>query len=143
MIVLGCDHAGYFLKEKIKKYLQKKSFDIVDVGALKLDNADDFSKYVKLMQKAFSFNKNSKIIAFCGSGVGMNIGLNKCKDIRCVLGHNLKEVKLARQHNNVNALSLGGRTTSFFKAKRLVNCFLSTKELDGKYLKRMKDIEIV
>ena len=143
MIILGCDHAGFELKEKIKKYLiNKNEYAVVDVGAFEINKDDDFSSYVKLMIKCFKENKASKIIAVCGSGVGMSIGLNKQKGIFCVLGYSEDEVKTAREHNDVNALALGGRVTTFAKAKKMVDVFLNTEHLGGKYKKRMEDIDI-
>ena len=142
MIILGCDHAGFKLKEKIKNYIQKIETDIVDVGAFNEYAQDDFSKYALLMAKIFEDYKDAKLIAVCGSGVGMNIAMNKQKGIFCVLGHSVKEIKKAREHNNVNAIAFGGRTTSFLKAKRMLKVFLNTEHLGGKYLKRMNDIEI-
>ena len=142
MVILGCDHAGYDLKEKIKNYLVKKNMNIVDVGASSVDNNDDFSKYVLLLRKAFNMSPNCQIIAVCGSGVGMNIGLNKTKGIRCVLGNSVKQVRLARQHNDINAISFGGRNASFFKAKKMINAFFNTDFLGGKYKKRMDEIDL-
>ena len=142
MVIIGCDHAGFKLKEKIKNYLQKLNMDIVDVGAFNEHSEDDFSKYALLMAKVFEDYKDANLIAVCGSGVGMNIALNKQKGIFCVLGHSAKEVKKAREHNNVNAVAFGGRTTCFIKAKRMINAFFKTKHLGGKYLKRMTDIDI-
>lgn len=142
MIIIGADHAGFELKEKLKNFLQKKEEKIVDVGAFSLDENDDFSFYVNLLKKEFSKDENNRIISVCGSGVGMNVGLNKQKNIRGIVGHNAKEVKLARQHNNINALSLSGRTTSFKAAQKMVNAFLNTSELKGKYERRMREIEL-
>ena len=141
MIILGADHAGYELKEEIKKYLIEQNEDIVDVGAFKIDNEDNFSSFVKLMSKAFEDNKNAKIIACCGSGVGMNIGLNKIRNVFCCLGHGVEEVAKAREHNNINALALGGRTTQFDLALKMVETFLSTEHLGGKYTKRMEEVD--
>ena len=142
MIILGCDHGGFELKERIKKYLLKLKHDIVDVGAFTFDKDDDFSKKVLLMRSAFDKNNSAKIIAICKSGVGMCIGLNKHKGIRCALLDNSFAVELARAHNNINALALSGENTSFVKAKKMIDAFLKTKELPGKYQKRMKEIEI-
>lgn len=142
MIILGCDHAGYELKEQIKSYLQQINEDIVDVGAYSVDSEDNFSEYVQKMAKAFKIDSSAKIIAVCGSGVGMNIGLNKIKGVFCVLGHTKEEVQKAREHNDVNALSLGGRVTKLEDAKQMIDAFLLTKHLGGKYKDRMTNIEI-
>ena len=142
MIILGADHAGFDLKEELKNYLQELNEDILDVGAYKVDSEDDFSSFVKLMAKSFKDYPDSQIIAVCGSGVGMNIGLNKQKGIFCCLGHSTEEVSKAREHNNINALALGGRTTELENAKQMVKAFLTTEHLGGKYTKRMTDIDL-
>lgn len=143
MIVLLCDHAGFELKEYLKNRLVKENFDIVDVGACKLDENDDFSTYVGIVRKTIDIsNGENEIIAICGSGVGMCIGLNKIKGIRCVVGHSVSEVEMARLHNDVNALALGGRVTGKKVAYKMVKTFLETKSLGGKYARRMSDIEI-
>lgn len=142
MIILGADHAGLELKETLKQYLVEKNEDVLDIGANTLDANDNFSTFVKLMADAFYKNENAKIIAVCGSGVGMNIGLNKNKNIFCCLGHTFEEVSKAREHNNINALALGGRTTSVKDAKQMVDAFLTTAHLGGKYTKRMEDIDL-
>lgn len=141
MIILGADHAGYELKEEIKNYLIEQNEDIVDVGAFKVDQEDNFSTFVNLMSKAFMSNAEANIIACCGSGVGMNIGLNKIRGVFSCLGHSVEEVKKAREHNNINALALGGRTTNFDLAKQMVEVFLNTEHLGGKYTKRMEEID--
>ena len=167
MIILGADHGGFALKEKIKEKLCKENFSVVDVGAFEENADDDFSKYVKFMCKAFdkateenlpcenvqkndeNLNENEtqngccgevKIIAFCGSGVGVSIGLNKHKNIFCAVGHSKEEVEKACLHNGINALALGGRVTTYEDAEKMVEVFLSTKPLGGKYERRMKEL---
>ena len=139
-IILGADHAGFELKNKIKDYL-RSDHDVVDVGADCLDLSDDFSSFVVKMRETFDTNSQDRIIAVCGSGVGMNIGLNKHKGIRCVLGHSKEEVSLAREHNDVNALALSGRI-SLDLAQSMIDAFLSTPSLSGKYARRMQEIEL-
>lgn len=142
MIILGADHAGLELKEILKQYLINKNEEVLDVGANALDKDDNFSTFVKLMAEVFYKNKEAKIIAVCGSGVGMNIGLNKNKNIFCCLGHTPEEVAKAREHNNINALALGGRTTKVEDAKQMVEAFLTTPHIGGKYTQRMMDIDL-
>ena len=163
MIILGADHGGFELKERIKQKLCGENYSVVDVGAFEMDSEDDFSKFVKLMCNAFdnatgnsssqesheNLSKNNeenvkiedvKIIAFCGSGVGVSIGLNKHKNIFCAVGHNKEEVEKARLHNGINALALGGRVTTFEDAEKMVDVFLSTDSLGGKYARRMQEL---
>ena len=142
MILIGADHAGWELKEKLKTYLIKCNYDIVDVGAYEFDEEDDFSKFVANLKLAFDNGKDTRIIAICGSGVGMCIGLNKIKWVRCAVGHTEEETELAREHNDINALDLGSRTTSLIKAKKMIEKFLKTPSIGGKYKRRMDEIEL-
>ncbi len=142
MIIIGADHGGYELKEKVKGFLQREySEPIVDIGAFKLDENDDFSHFAKSILKCFDDDKTARIIAICGSGVGMNIALNKHKGVFCAVGYNKKQINKARQHNNINAIALGGRVTKFGLAKKMIKVFLETEFLGGKYEKRMKEID--
>lgn len=163
MIILGADHGGFELKERIKEKLCGENYSVVDVGAFEIDSEDDFSKFVKLMCNAFdnatgnlspqesheNLSKNNgenaeiedvKIIAFCGSGVGVSIGLNKHRNIFCAVGHSKEEVEKACLHNGINALALGGRVTTLEDAEKMVDVFLSTDSLGGKYARRMQEL---
>ena len=140
MIVIGCDHGGFELKNKIKDYLVDLDEIVLDVGALELDELDDFSTYARLIAKSMK-KENAKAIAICGSGVGMCIALNRYEGIYAVNGIDSEKVKLARQHNNINALCLGGRMVSYKDAEKMVKAFLETEFLGGKYQKRIDDID--
>ena len=140
MVVIGCDHGGLELKNKIKDYLVDLDEIVLDVGAFEFDELDDFSTYAKLIAESMKEEK-AKGIAICGSGVGMCIALNKVKGIYAVNGIDSDKVSLARQHNNVNALCLGGRMVSFEDASKMVESFLKTEFLGGKYQKRIDDID--
>lgn len=140
MIVIGCDHGGFELKNIIKDYLVDLDEMVLDVGAFEIDNLDDFSTYAKLVAENMK-EENAKGIAICGSGVGMCIALNKFKGIYAVNGIDEEKVKLAREHNNVNALCLGGRMVEVDSAKKMVKAFLDTEFLGGKYQKRIDDID--
>lgn len=140
MIVIGCDHGGLELKNKIKDYLVDLDEIVLDVGAFEFDELDDFSTYAKLIAENMK-EEGAKGIAICGSGVGMCIALNKFKGIYAVNGIDAEKVGLARQHNNVNALCLGGRMVDEKEAEKMVKAFLDTEFLGGKYQKRIDDID--
>lgn len=156
MIILGADHGGFELKEHIKQMLAKKGYSIVDVGAFEMDENDDFSHFVRLMCNAFdkapsdasaerkdeNVCSDVRILAFCGSGVGVSIGLNKHRDIFCAVGHSKEEVEKARMHNGINALALGGRVTTKENAEEMVEAFLTTDSLGGKYARRMQELSL-
>lgn len=143
MVVLASDHAGYELKEKLKKYFSKKNIEFFDVGALEYDANDSYVMYGKNAVDYFLKNKSSeddKLILVCGSGVGMSIVANRNKEIRAVLCVCSKQAGQAREHNDANCLCLGARNTCFWYAKKIVNKFLTTKFLGGKHLERIKSI---
>ncbi|MGD9901339.1 MAG: RpiB/LacA/LacB family sugar-phosphate isomerase [Spirochaetales bacterium] len=126
MIILASDHAGYELKEKIKVFLDKKGFNFFDAGPRKYNNDDDYPDYVTEASKLVLEKSENRGIFICGTGIGMNISANKIKGIRASLVTSTHLAEMAVKHNNVNVITFGGRTTSFFKAKRLILTFLKT-----------------
>lgn len=142
MIIIGCDHGGFELKNKLKEYLLQRGEKVLDVGAEVYDELDDFSYFAKLVANNMKSN-GCRGIAICGSGVGMCIALNRYKGIYAVNGIDHEKVALSRKHNNINALALGGRMVSFEDARKMVDAFLETEFLGGKYQKRIDDIDLM
>ncbi len=144
MIVLGNDHAGFLLKEKLKKWFLKNNIEFVEIGNVNFDSLDSYVLYGKKAVEYFVKNcdlTKDKLILICGSGVGMSIVANRTKDIRAVLACTKKQAVQAREHNNCNCLCIGARNTTFFTAKRIVKSFLNTDFLNGKYLDRINQID--
>ena len=143
MIVIASDHAGFILKEKLKTWLIKKNISFFDVGANTFDGLDSYVDYAKNAIKYFNDNCNQddKLILICGSGVGMSIVANRNKNIRAVLAYSSKQVVQARTHNNSNCLCVGARNTGFLKTKVLIQKFLTTNFLEGKYKDRIESID--
>ncbi len=159
-LVIGADHAGLFLKEKIKQYLKKKKIDFEDMGAYSLDKNDDYPDFaLKIAKKVRQIDGRGLLL--CGSGTGMAITANKIRGIRAVVGVNEDEVFLARKHNDVNVLCLNGvdykgirkkfgrnkrlgniklRHTNFKKTTEMINIFLSTGFEGGRHKRRLKKI---
>jgi ribose 5-phosphate isomerase B len=145
-IYLASDHAGFELKEKIKKNLLLQKYDVEDCGAYSLDLDDDYPIFIsKAAENVSKDPKNSIAIVFGKSGAGEEIVANKFKGVRAVLGFSEQNVKLSRQHNNANVLSIGSEFENFEKAMKLVNIFLNTNFSGNKRHKRrieeIKDIE--
>ena len=143
MIVLASDHAGFNLKEKLKKYFFRKNIKFFDAGAIKLDNADSYVFYGKGAIDYYLRNcdvNQDKIILVCGSGIGMSIVANRNQNIRAVLAYSSRQAVQGRQHNDCNCLCLGARNTCFCKAKCVVSKFLQTEFLGGKHVERIKSI---
>lgn len=147
MIIIASDHAGLILKNKIVKWLTKNNLEVEDVGANSFDTSDSFVSFAKLAIDHFvklnNSEKDNYLILVCGSGVGMNIVANRNKSINAVLATTKKQAIQGREHNNCNCLCLGARNTSFSVAKSIINSFLKTEFLGGKYLTRMNSIDEV
>ena len=138
-IFISSDHAGFKLKEIIKKYLSKKKMNYQDLGPV--NNARvDYPDYAHRVAKKVKMNKNNRGILICGSGTGMNIVANKYKNIRAAQCFNLKSTKLSRLHNDANIITLGSRLLSEKNALNFVNVFLNTKFEGGRHSKRINKI---
>lgn len=141
MIIFGADHAGFELKEYLKTYLYNLGYEIYDAGAYEQDPEDSFADIVPKAIKVLKENKDNKAIVICGSGVGVCVASNRYKGVYACNAHSPKEISKAREHNNINVLNLGGRVISKGKAKKIVDAFLKTEHLGGKYLKRMQKLD--
>ena len=142
MIYLGADHAGFQLKEDIKRYLDELGMEVEDLGAHELDENDDYPDYVLPVAKKVASLGDARGIVFGGSGQGENMAANKIKGIRSAVyyGGPLDVVKLSRQHNNANILSLGARFIDTEQAKEAVKLWLETEFEGGRHEKRLQKI---
>ena len=138
-VSLASDHAGFNLKEKIKKFLIKKKIKVIDLGP-KNNNSVDYPDYAKKVARNVSSKKSNMGILVCGSGTGMAMSANKFKKIRAALCYNKASTRLSRQNNNANIMALGARLTKKTDAIKLVNVFLNTKFEGGRHLRRVKKI---
>ena len=138
-ILIASDHAGFKLKEIIKKYLSKKKIKIVDLGPFKFAKVD-YPDYAHKLSKKINVNRKLTGVLVCGSGIGMEITANRYKNVRAALCYNQKTAKLSRLHNNANIITLGSRLTKKNVAIKCVNTFLNTKFEGGRHIKRIKKI---
>ncbi len=128
-IVLASDHAGFFLKEKIKDFLQKEGYEIIDVGTNSSVSVDYPEYGFKAIEKILK-GEAERGILICGTGIGMSIVANRFPGIRAALCHEPFSAQMARRHNNANVLVLGGRLIGDGMAIEIVRTFLST-EFEG------------
>ena len=140
-IAIGCDHAAFNEKEKLKLYLVEKGYNLVDVGTNSLDSVDypSFGHEVGLL---VSKNTVDKGIVICGSGIGISIAANKVKGVRAALCTSQAHAEMSRKHNDANILALGARMTEYSEIINIVENWLKTKFEGGRHLKRIKLIEI-
>ena len=138
-IFISSDHAGFGLKEDIKKHLENKKLNFKDLGPFN-DDSVDYPDYAHKLAKKVKVSKNNVGILVCGSGTGMNIAANKHKNIRAAQCFNTKSTKLSRLHNDANIITLGSRLISKKNALKFVSIFLSTNFDGGRHLIRVRKI---
>ena len=138
-VVLASDHAGFKLKEEIKKFLIKKKRKVLDLGT-KNTSSVDYPDYAHLLSKKMKNGKNQFGILICGSGAGMSMAANKHKNIRAALCYDIKSTKLSRLHNNANVMTIGAKLTKKNVALKCVSTFLKTDFDGGRHSRRVKKI---
>jgi len=140
-IIIGSDHAGFDLKERIKVFFaEKNEFSFKDIGTFNHDPID-YPIIAHEVAKNVSEKKFSRGMLICGSGIGMSIVANKHRNVRAALCHNLYTVKLSRKHNDANILALGGRVLGVDLALEMVDLFLHTEFEGGRHKRRLDKIE--
>lgn len=123
---LGCDHAGFDLKEHLAAWLAAQGHEVVDHGAFEYDADDDYPPFCLSAASDVAAEPGSRGIVLGGSGNGEQMSANKVRGVRAALAWNEETAALARQHNDANVLSLGARMQSEDDAVRLVEVFLTT-----------------
>lgn len=147
-IILAADHAGFQLKEAIKAHLQSKKYEVVDVGAHELRDGDDYPEYMAAaaLKVAQDVGGNTKAVIFGGSGEGEAIVANRFPGVRALVwyGGNTEILKLSRQHNNANVLSMGARFVDEKTAKEAVDLWLSTEfSNEERHQRRIEQIDSI
>ena len=141
-IVLATDHAGFDLKEDLKKYLIENNFSIKDFGAHENDSTDDYPDFI-MPAAEYITNNNTLGIIFGGSGQGEAMAANRFKGIRATVfyGGPMEIVELSRLHNNANVLSIAARFVSPEETIKVVNLWLSIDFEGGRHLARIKKLD--
>ena len=142
-IHLATDHAGLELKEKVKLYLSDLDYEVIDHGAYEYDALDDYPDFIFPCANAVSNDPESKGIILGGSGQGEAMAANRVKGVRAAVFYNGpdKIIKLSRQHNNANILSLGARFMSEEKMYKIIEIWLSTDFESGRHQRRIEKLD--
>ena len=141
-IFLGADHRGFELKEKMKEWLKDHGYTVEDFGAQKLEPEDDYPDFaIAVAEKVAENPEEHRGILLCGSGHGMDIAANKIKGIRATVVMSAEFAKRAREHNNVNIISLAADWTSPSDAAEIVRTFLETPfSGEERHVRRLRKI---
>ena len=140
MILIGSDHGGFDLKEKIKKFLIGEKVEFEDIGT-KINESVDYPDYGIKVARAVSEGKAERGILVCGTGIGMSIVTNKFAKIRATLCSDTYSAKMSREHNDSNILILGGRIIEDEKALEIVKIWLETPFEGGRHKRRLDKID--
>jgi len=142
-IHLATDHAGLELKEKVKLYLLNLDHEVIDHGAYEYDALDDYPDFIFPCANAVSNDPESKGIILGGSGQGEAMAANRVKGVRAAVFYNGPDeiIKLSRQHNNANILSLGARFMSEEEMYKTIEVWLSTDFESGRHQRRIEKLD--
>lgn len=139
MLGIASDHAGFEMKEELRKFLVEKGYEVKDFGTYSSESMD-YPDVAHPLAESIEKGEVSQGIALCGSGNGISMTLNKHQGIRAALCWNEELAALARQHNDANVLSLPARFISVDLAKRIVEKFLESSFEGGRHLRRVNKI---
>ena len=138
-IALGADHAGFQVKESIKRYLESAGHTVDDVGTGSEESVD-YPDFAREAAGRVANGQDELGILVCGTGIGMTIAANKVAGIRAALAQDPATARLAREHNNANVLAVAGRVLSGEKAVEIVREFLSAEFAGGRHERRVNKI---
>lgn len=140
---LATDHAGLELKDKIKLYLIELGHEVIDHGAYEFDALDDYPDFIFPCAKAVAEEQESRGIILGGSGQGEAMAANRIKGIRAAVFYNGPEeiIKLSRQHNNANILSLGARFMTEEEIYRIIKIWFGEDFEGGRHQRRIEKLD--
>ena len=143
-IHLATDHAGLDLKNSIREYLINQGYDVKDHGAYEYDALDDYPDFIIPCAKAVSKDLNSRGIIFGGSGQGETMAANRIKGVRAAVFYNGPDeiIRLSRQHNNANILSIGARFMMESEIQSAIEIWLKEPFEGGRHVKRIEKLDI-
>jgi ribose 5-phosphate isomerase B len=138
-IALGADHAGYQLKDSLKKLLDEMGLPYEDFGTSNGQSVD-YPDFAKAVAESVATGKFDRGILVCGTGVGMAIAANKVPGIRAAAIGDTTAARLSREHNDLNVLTLGARATPEPLALDILRTFLETPFEGGRHEGRVRKI---
>ncbi len=139
-IAIGADHAGYEMKEKVKKYLEEFGHEVVDFGTEGKESVD-YPNFALNVAHAVADGEADRGIAVCYTGNGMTIATNKVKGIRATLCINKEMAHYARYHNDSNVMTLSQHFTDEDELKEIVKTWLKTEFEGGRHTRRLDIIK--
>ncbi|MGC8777618.1 MAG: ribose 5-phosphate isomerase B [Candidatus Caldatribacteriaceae bacterium] len=139
-ILLGSDHAGFHLKEDLKKFIQALGHEVEDYGTYAEEPSDYPDVAIRLAEDVVR-GRGERGILICGTGVGMSIAANKVKGVRAALCHDVFSARASREHNNANVLTMGERVIGKGLAREIVRVWLEADFQGERHARRVEKIE--
>lgn len=138
-VVIANDHGAIKLKDKIVKYLENRGYSIKNIGVNDGESADYPDKAVEACNEYLSGDYEFGILC-CGTGIGISITANKVPGIRCALLHDLYTAEMAKNHNNANFISFGGRLEYKDSIEKMIDIFIDTEFGGDRHQRRIDKI---
>lgn len=139
-IAIGCDHAGFELKDVVAAKLKDEGYEVIDCGTNSTEPVD-YPIFAHAAGKAVAAGEADRGIVVCGSGIGISIAANKVPGIRCALCTSAEMAEMSRRHNDANMLAMGARMISRQTAFDIVDRWLATEFEGGRHQRRVDMIE--
>ena len=141
IISIGADHAGFSVKEKIREYLESKSYTILDKGTYSEESVD-YPEFGHAVGNSVQSGESTKGIVVCGSGIGISMAANKIVGIRAALCTTPEHAQMSRFHNDANVLAIGARMTDYDVITEILDTWLDTEFEGGRHSRRVNKIEV-
>jgi len=135
-VLIASDHAGFGLKRVLKKFLQDKGIEVVDLGCDD-ESSCDYPRFAQELCGRIKEGDASRGILICGTGLGMSMAANRFPGIRAALCTTEFHARMSRSHNDANVLVLGSRVTAIELAQSIVNAWLETPFEGGRHQRRV------
>lgn len=141
--LIGSDHAGYDMKEHIKRYLTKCGIPFEDASSGEFDPLDDYTEHGFKVAAAIAQGEFRQGILICGTGIGISIAANRYRGVRAALCASPEFARMAREHNDANILVIGGRTTTSEAAEKIIDAWVGGQFQGGRHQKRVDLLDSV
>jgi len=138
-IAIGADHAGFALKERLRQRLAEQGHEVVDFGTASGDSCD-YPDFAKPVAHDVAHGRADRGILVCSTGIGMAMAANKVSGVRAAPAQSEDEVRLTREHNDANILTLGAKYLDEERAAALIEIFLNTQFAGGRHARRVAKI---
>jgi ribose 5-phosphate isomerase B len=142
VIAVGADHAGYSLKEDLRRWLAGRGHTVLDFGTHTLESVD-YPDFAVPVAEAVATGTAERGVLVCGSGTGMAMAANKVDGIRAALCYDVDMARLSREHNDANVLTLGARTNDGARAIEILTTWLGTSFAGGRHARRVEKLMAV